>query len=203
MVHYINIYTYLYIYIYTLVPANAMNSSKSPYITLSDGNKMPMLGFGCSRFDNDDVAYRSVTTAIQEGYRLFDTSPHYLGERSVGQALRDSGMKREEYFVTTKIHTKWHGYEEAKQSASNILETMGLDYVNLLLIHTPRPGRVVETWRALVDLKKEGKTKSIGVSNFNGEHIAGLEKYGMEKPVLNEIEVFPLNQQVCVSVYLL
>lgn len=172
-------------------------NSLNTRIKLRDGNMIPVLGLGCSRMASDEVAYQSVTAALKEGYRLFDTAPSYGTEKPVGRALRDSGMRREEYFVVAKVDCSSHGYEEAKQSLANSLENLGLEYVDLFLIHTPRPGRVMETWRALMDLKKEGKTRSIGVSNFNAEHLTGFMKHGMEKPVVNETEIFPLHQQVC------
>ena len=169
-------------------------------ISLNDGNTMPLFGLGCWKTESDDSTYNAILLALKEGYRLIDTSAYHRNEKVIGRALRDSGLKREEYFLVTKLDISCHGYEEAKKACLENLQRLGLDYVDLFLIHTPRPGRVVETWKALAELKKEGKTKSIGVSNFSGEHIAGLMKYGMEKPAVNQFEIHPLHQEVSATV---
>lgn len=175
-------------------------TSISHKVILNDGKKMPLFGLGCWATETDEAAYNAVLSALKEGYRLIDTAALYGNEEAVGKALRDSGLDRDEYFLVTKLDTGKHGFEEAKESCMISLKKLALDYVDLFLIHTPKHGRLFDTWKALVELKKEGKTKSIGVSNFSGEHIAGLVKYGMEKPAVNQFEIHPLHQEVSATV---
>jgi len=165
-------------------------------VHLCDGNSMPLFGFGCWDLDNDgDVAYNSVTAALKEGYRLIDTAALYGNEESVGRALKASSIKREDLFVVTKLDLHKHGYETAKKSLKESLDKLGLEYVDLFLVHTPMPGKVLETWKAIIELKKEGKAKSIGVSNFNGEHIQALLDAGLEKPAVNQFEIHPMHRR--------
>lgn len=175
-----------------MIPVNNI----SDRITLNDGAKMPLFGLGCWAMEGEDATYDSVLLALKEGYRLIDTAAMYKNEEAVGRALKDCGLKREEYYLVTKLSSSCHGYNEAKEACQQSLDKLGLEYVDMYLIHTPRPGRIEETWRALNDLKKEGKTKSIGVSNCSGEHINGLLSLGMDKPAVNQIELHPLLQQV-------
>ena len=138
----------------------------------------------------------SVLTALKESYRLIDTAAVYGNEEVIGRALKDSSIKREEIFVVTKLHSGKHGFESAKESLKESLQRLGLEYVDLFLIHTPVPGKVLESWKALVELKKEGKTKSIGVSNFNGDHIQAILDAGLEKPAINQFELHPAFRRV-------
>ncbi|XP_066915409.1 uncharacterized oxidoreductase YtbE-like [Clytia hemisphaerica] len=169
-------------------------TSVNDTIDLGDGNKIPLLGFGC--FDigkaDEETGYNAVLTALKAGYRLFDTAAVYGNEESVGKALKDGSIKREEMFVVTKLHSGKHGFESAKESLEDSLRKLGLEYVDLFLIHTPVPGKVLESWKSLIELKKEGKTKSIGVSNFNGDHIQAILDAGLEKPAINQFELHPV-----------
>ena len=141
---------------------------------------------------DDPTAYNAMTSAIAAGYRLFDTAQMYGNEKMVGKALRDSNLPRDEYFVVTKLAE--HGYESAKKNLRLSLDRLGLDYVDLYLIHTHRGGDNVETWRGFTELKREGLTKSIGVSNFNVQHLQPLIATGMEVPAVNQFEMHPWNQ---------
>lgn len=162
-------------------------------IELCDKNTMPIFGLGCWDMRGDSV-YNAVSKAIKEGYRLFDTAQFYGNEADVGRALNDSGLSRDEYFVVTKLDFSVHGYKVAKSKLKESLSKLGLDYVDLYLIHSPRVGKIIETWKAFVELKAEGLTKSIGVSNFNIHHLEPLLKTGMEIPNVNQIELHPWNQ---------
>ncbi|XP_066915410.1 uncharacterized oxidoreductase YtbE-like [Clytia hemisphaerica] len=163
-------------------------------VKLGDGNKIPLLGFGCLDIGErgEETGYNAVLTALKAGYRLVDTAAAYGNEESVGKALKDGSIKREEMFVVTKLHPGKHGFESVKESLEDSLRKLGLEYVDLFLIHTPVPGRVLESWKSLIELKKEGKTKSIGVSNFNGDHIQAILDAGLEKPAINQFELHPV-----------
>ena len=171
--------------------------SISSRITLKDGSTMPLLGFGCSRdLGAENEVTRAVRNALKAGYRLFDTASWYENEHCVGQALRECGLSRNEYFVVSKLRPDKHGYEEAKENIRKSVSELGVGHIDLHLIHTSRPGKILETWRAMVELKKEGLLKSIGVSNFNIQHIQPIIDIGMEIPVVNQFEIHPWNQQV-------
>ena len=115
---------------------------------------------------DEETTYNAVLTALNKGYKLIDTAHCYKNEQSVGKAIKDSGLSRDDFFLVTKLDPHQHGAEGVKQSLKESLEKLGLDYVDLFLIHTPMSGKVLESWKALMELKKEGKAKSIGVSNF-------------------------------------
>lgn len=168
--------------------------SISMRITLRDGMSMPLFGLGCWAMRDRDSVYNSINTAVNDGYRLFDTAQNYRNESAVGKALQDCGLKREEYFVVTKLFSDHPGYNSAKENLAISLKKLGLDYVDLYLIHTPRNGKIVETWKAFMELKEAGLTKSIGVSNFNIHHLQPLIDAGMEIPSVNQIEMHPWNQ---------
>ena len=158
---------------------------------------MPLFGFGCSPgLGAEDDVTRAVRNALKAGYRLFDTASWYESERCVGQALRESGLNRSEYFVVSKLRPDKHGYEEAKENIRESVIKLSVGHIDLHLIHTSRPGKILETWRAMIELKKEGLLKSIGVSNFNIQHIQPIIDSGMEIPVVNQFEIHPWNQQV-------
>lgn len=164
-------------------------------ITLSDGQTMPLFGLGCWNMSPDE-AFTSIQCAIKEGYRLFDTATWYDNEEMVGKALRESSLSRGDYFLVTKLLPSNHAYHEAKKNLHESLKKLQHDFVDLFLIHTPRMGNIIETWKAIVELKQEGLTKSIGVSNFNVQHLEPLLATGMEAPAVNQIELHPWNQQV-------
>lgn len=165
----------------------------SPELTLVDGNTIPQLGLGVYKVADDDAA-KLVSHAIQHGYRLIDTASMYENERGVGQGVLNSGVPREEIFVTTKFWVDDLGYENTLAAFEKSRKQLGLDYVDLYLIHWPAPKRgllYVESWRAMEKLKQEGLIRSIGVSNFHPHHIEEILKASDEVPTINQIEMHP------------
>lgn len=163
---------------------------------MRDGKTIPPIGLGTYGMD-DTSAELLVSEAIRRGYRLIDTAKNYENESGVGKGVLRSGVDREEIFVISKIPGRDHGYEEAKASIRGSLERMGLDYLDMVLIHWPNPsqGKFVDTWRGLMAARDEGLVKSIGVSNFLPEHINQLVEETGEYPAANEIELNPYYQQ--------
>ncbi|HEX6248793.1 MAG TPA: aldo/keto reductase [Nocardioidaceae bacterium] len=163
-----------------------------PTYTLNDGHVIPAIGFGTYPLRGTD-GVAAVTSAIEVGYRLIDTAVNYENEREVGEAIRRSGVPRDELFVTSKIPGRHHGYDEAVASTHESLERLGLDHLDLHLIHWPNPGvgKYVEAWRALVDLQKQGLVRSIGVSNFTEAHLARIIDATGVTPAVNQIELHP------------
>ena len=161
-------------------------------VKLNSGTKMPALGFGTWNLHGDE-AERSVRAALNSGYRLIDTAKIYGNEQEVGQAIRDSQVSRQEIFVTTKLWTSDHGYESAHQAFDDSLGRLGLEYVDLYLIHWP--GRDtqarLDSWRALDEIQHSGRAKAIGVSNFTPEHLAELAKHSQTTPAVSQIEFHP------------
>jgi 2,5-diketo-D-gluconate reductase A len=162
-------------------------------ITLNNGIKMPILGFG-TLYLNGDVGERCVADAISLGYRLIDTATVYGNEEAVGAGIKKSGINKEELFVTSKVWVDDSGYEKAKKAFQTSLDKLGLDYLDLYLIHRPR-GDVKGSWKAMEDLYKEGKIKAIGVSNFEANHLDELMSYANIKPAVNQIESHAFFQQ--------
>lgn len=167
-----------------------------PYVTLNDGNRIPQLGFGVWRLA-EAAAPRIVGEALRAGYRHIDTAQGYDNEAGVGRAIRESGLAREEIFVTSKLRTRDQGYDKARRSFEGSLERLGLDRLDLFLIHwpVPRHGLYVETWKALVELQQEGRVRSIGVSNFLPAHIEAIVAETGVVPAVNQIELHPYYQQ--------
>ena len=168
-----------------------------PRYTLNDGHDLPVIGFGTAGLRGDD-AIAAVTSALENGYRLIDTAVNYQNETEVGEAIRRSGVQREEILVTSKIPGRHHAYDDAVRSTKESLERLGLDYLDLHLIHWPNPNRGLyhETWRALVDLQKEGLVRSVGVSNFTEAHLRrAIEETGVT-PAVNQIELHPYFPQL-------
>ncbi|HLU18890.1 MAG TPA: aldo/keto reductase [Pusillimonas sp.] len=165
-------------------------------IPLHDGNAIPQLGFGVWQVPNDTVA-DAVKTAIQTGYRLIDTAAIYDNESGVGKGIRDSGIDRRDLFITTKLWNDRHGYDETLAAFDESMDRLGLDYLDLYLIHWPAPkiGLYVKSWEALIRLRDEGRVKSIGVSNFNIGHLQRLLDETGVMPVVNQIELNPRFQQ--------
>jgi diketogulonate reductase-like aldo/keto reductase len=163
---------------------------------LNDGNKMPRLGFGLWQVP-DEQAPDVVHQAIRTGYRLIDTAAGYGNEEGVGEGISAAGVARTDLFVTTKLASQDHGYDEALKAFDKSLERLGLAYVDLYLIHWPRPweNRYVETWRAFQQIKQEGRAQSIGVSNFTQAHIQRLIDETGVVPAVNQIELHPRFQQ--------
>jgi 2,5-diketo-D-gluconate reductase A len=167
-----------------------------PQIPLNDGNRIPQLGFGVWRLDVDD-APEVVGAAIRTGYRHIDTAQGYDNEEGVGRAIAEAEVKRADLFVTSKLRNGDQGYDRAKTSLDGSLERLGLDYLDLFLIHWPAPAhdRYVDTWKALVEAQKDGKVRSIGVSNFLPEHIERIIEATGVVPVVNQVELHPAYQQ--------
>lgn len=167
-----------------------MALSLSSTVTLSDGNKIPMLGLGVFMSKDGEEVYNAVRAAIDAGYRHIDTAAAYNNEASVGRAIRDCGVPREQLFVTTKL---WNDHVRAgtnRQGLETSLKTLGLDYVDLYLIHWPAEG-YLKAWDDLIEFRKEGKTQSIGVCNFQCLHLHKLFTHSDVKPVINQIECHP------------
>ena len=164
------------------------------YVTLNDGNKMPQLGFGVFQVPDLKVAEKAVSDALDTGYRLIDTAAAYGNEEAVGNAIKNSSVDRDDIFVTSKLWVDHFTYEKAKQGIDDSLQKLGLDYMDLYLLHQPY-GDVAGAWRALVEAQKAGKIKSIGVSNFAPYQLMNLELMSNVKPALNQIEVSPWYQE--------
>ena len=170
---------------------------KKEYTVLSNGVKMPNLAFGTFKVnEGDDV--QIILDAINVGYRHFDTAAFYNTEEALGKAIKKSGIPREEFFVTTKVWKTCMGYEGAKKSFEESLEKLDMDYVDLLLIHWPRPDAEsdwkkldIETWKAFEEIYKEGKAKAIGVSNFLNHHMQNILDNCEVVPMVNQIEFHP------------
>jgi diketogulonate reductase-like aldo/keto reductase len=170
-----------------------------PTVTLPSGAVMPQLGLGVWRVD-DEGAETAVTIALADGYRSIDTAALYRNEPGVGRAIRaaaDRGVSRGEVFVTTKLGNPDQGYDSTLRAFDASVQRLGVDIVDLYLIHWPRPAvdRYVETWRALIRLRDEGRITSIGVSNFEPEHLDRLISETGETPAINQVELHPYFQQ--------
>jgi 2,5-diketo-D-gluconate reductase A len=172
------------------------SASKIPLVDLSDGEHIPQLGFGVWQVSNEEVT-PAVSEAIKAGYRSIDTAQGYDNEEGVGLAVRSCDVDRDELFITSKLRTKNLGYDEAVRGCEDSLQKLGLDYLDLLLIHWPAPAldKYVDTWRAMIRLKEEGRVRSIGVSNFLPEYIDRIVAETGIVPVINQIETHPLYQQ--------
>ncbi|MGW8315808.1 MAG: aldo/keto reductase [Bacteroidales bacterium] len=162
-------------------------------VTLNNGVQMPILGFG-TLYLNDELGIKSVADAISLGYRLIDTATVYGNEKAVGGGIKKSGIDREELFVTSKVWVDDSGYDKARVAFQTSLDKLGLDYLDLYLIHRPR-GDVKGSWLAMEDLYREGKIKAIGVSNFENSHLDELLSYAKVKPAVNQIETHAFFQQ--------
>ena len=160
--------------------------------TLNDGHTIPTVGFGTYPLSGED-GISAVVSAIEAGYRLLDTAVNYENEREVGEAIRRSGVPRDELFVTSKIPGRHHGYDDAIRSTHESLERLGLEHLDLHLIHWPNPsvGKYAEAWRALVDLREQGLVRSIGVSNFTEEHLDRVIAETGVTPAVNQLELHP------------
>ena len=167
------------------------------HLTLNTGNTIPQLGLGVFKIDDDAECERVVLDALELGYRHIDTAMIYRNEAAVGRALAQSGIPRDELFVTTKVWNSDQGKDEAPAALATSLELLGLDYVDLYLIHWPAPsrGRYVETWLALEELAAKGLSKAIGVSNFEPGHLEDILEAGSVVPAINQVELHPAFQQ--------
>ncbi|MFI0545207.1 aldo/keto reductase [Streptomyces sp. WSLK1-3] len=167
-----------------------------PTHALNDGTKIPALGLGTWPMD-DAEAERAVAAALESGYRLVDTATNYRNETGVGRGVAAAGVPREEVLVTTKLPGRHHGYEETLASFEESRARLGLEYVDLYLIHWPLPrvDKYVDSWKAMIKLREDGLVRSIGVSNFTPAHIERLEKETGVLPSVNQIELHPLFPQ--------
>lgn len=163
-------------------------------ITLNDGNKIPIVGFGVFTIPNDGPTYDAVLQALKDGYRHIDTAAAYFNEEDVGKAIRDSGIPREEIFITSKLWLQDHGYQQAKVGIARSLRKLNVDYIDLYLIHQPY-GDVVGAWKALEEAKEAGKLKSIGVSNMTPKIYNQFVPEFKIKPAVNQVECNPFCQQ--------
>ncbi|PPK93769.1 2,5-diketo-D-gluconate reductase A [Kineococcus xinjiangensis] len=163
-----------------------------PTATLNTGATVPQLGLGTARAGDAEIR-RTVAQALELGYRLIDTASRYGNERGVGQGIADSGLPREEVFVSTKLRGAEQGHAEAKDALHASLDRLGLDHVDLFLVHWPLPrlDRYVESWHAMEELRAEGLTRAIGVSNFLPEHLDRLRAESGTVPAVNQIEMHP------------
>lgn len=167
--------------------------------TMNNGLTIPAVGFGTYQSKDGEEVYNAVRTALDAGYRHIDTATLYQNEESIGRAIKDSGIPREELFITTKLWNDAHGYEEAKAAFAASLEKLGLDYLDLYLIHWPNPVNLrdrwqsanADTWRALEELVAEGKIRTIGVSNFMVHHLEELLKTAKIVPAVNQLRLAP------------
>lgn len=156
---------------------------------------MPILGFGVFQVSDLAECERSVVDAIETGYRLIDTAASYGNEEAVGRAIKSSGVAREDLFITTKLWIQPNGYEGTKKAFENSLKRLGLDYVDLYLIHQPF-GDVFGEWRAMQEIYKAGKARAIGVSNFHPDRLMDLMVHHEIVPAVNQVETHPFNQQI-------
>ena len=164
------------------------------YVTLNNGVKMPILGFGVFQIDDMKECEEAVYNALKAGYRI-DTAASYRNEEAVGRAIKRSGIPREEIFVTTKLWVSDANYEKAKLAFETSLKKLDLEYIDLYLIHQPF-NDVYGAWRAMTELYKEGKIKAIGVSNFYPDRLVDFIMNNEVVPAVNQVETHPFNQQV-------
>ena len=164
-------------------------------ITLNNGVKMPILGYGVYQIEDLELCQRCVLNAIETGYRLIDTAASYLNEEAVGKGIKSSHVPREELFITTKIWVQDAGYESAKKAFDKSLQRLNLDYIDLYLIHQPF-GDIYGSWRAMEELYDSGRIRAIGVSNFYPDRLIDLIIHNRISPAVNQVEVNHFHQQI-------
>jgi len=170
-------------------------------LKLNNSVEIPMLGFGVFQITDPDECEKCVVDAIKTGYRLIDTAVSYQNEEAVGRGIKQSGVAREELFITTKLWIQSNGYDNTLQSFEQSLKRLQLDYLDLYLIHQPY-GDVYGEWRAMETLYQQGKIRAIGVSNFLPDRIIDLIIHNEVTPVINQIEVNPFHQQISTATFL-
>lgn len=175
--------------------------SSVPTVRLKNGVEMPLLGFGTYQVTDLAEAERSVKDAIATGYRLIDTAASYGNEEAVGRGIADSGVPREELFITTKLWIADTGLEKTEEAFERSLERLGLDYLDLYLIHQPY-GDVYGAWRVMEQLHKDGRIRAIGVSNFQPDRVMDFLMHHEIPPAVNQIETHPFHQQVDAQTFL-
>ena len=164
-----------------------------PDIDLNNGQKIPQLGFGVFKIDPDETA-AAVITALKVGYRHIDTAEMYRNERGVGEGIRASGLDRSEVFVTSKLNNNKHARDDALKAFDQTMDDLGVEYLDLFLVHWPLPGievDYVETWLAMEEIYRSGRCRAIGVSNFHEHHLHRIFEATETKPAVNQIEVSP------------
>jgi diketogulonate reductase-like aldo/keto reductase len=171
-----------------------MTLSLASRVRLNDGNQMPLFGLGVWQASPEDTRY-AVSKALETGYRLIDTAKLYRNEADVGQSVRESGLPREEVFVTTKLWNSDHGYDAALRAAEESNARLGLEYMDLYLIHYPVQKVRHESWRALARIKQDGLARSIGVSNYTVRHLEELMEKSDVVPTVNQVEFHPFLYQ--------
>ncbi|WP_079507734.1 aldo/keto reductase [Mesobacillus jeotgali] len=159
--------------------------------TLHNGVKMPWFGLGVFKVQEGSEVVESVKAALRNGYKSIDTAAVYKNEEGVGQAIKEAGVPREELFITTKVWNSDQGFESTLQAFETSMEKLGLDYLDLYLIHWPVAGKYKETWKALEKLYKDGRVRAIGVSNFHVHHLKDLLADAEIKPMVNQVEYHP------------
>ncbi|NIK80367.1 diketogulonate reductase-like aldo/keto reductase [Paenibacillus castaneae] len=172
-----------------------MTKALTESTVLSNGVKMPWLGLGVWKVKDDGEAERTVASAIEAGYRSIDTAAAYNNETGVGAGIRNSGIPRDEIFITTKIWNSHQGYETSLTAFEDSRRKLGVEVVDLLLIHWPVKEKFTETWRALEKLYKDGYVRAIGVSNFHIHHLQAIEESGNIAPMVDQVEYHPLLTQ--------
>jgi 2,5-diketo-D-gluconate reductase A len=170
------------------------NKNHMQTVTLNNGVQMPLLGFGVFQVTDQAECERAVLDAISTGYRLIDTAASYMNEEAVGRAIKASGIPREELFITTKLWVQDASYEGAKRAFQRSTDRLGLNYLDLFLIHQPY-GDVHGAWRAMEELYQEGKIRAIGISNFQPDRVIDLIIHNKVVPAINQVETHPFHQQ--------
>lgn len=170
------------------------------YVTLSNGIKMPILGYGVYQVTKEECE-RCVSDALKAGYRSIDTAQAYYNEEEVGTAIAESGIPREEIFLTSKVWGDRYGYEKCRESVEESLKKLKTDYIDLMLLHQPFSD-YYGAWRALEELYEEGKLRAIGISNFYPDRLVDIAAFARIRPMINQVEVHPYNQQVLAKEYM-
>lgn len=170
------------------------------YITLSNGVKMPILGYGVYQVTKEECE-RCVLDALKTGYRSIDTAQSYFNEEEVGSAIQKSGVAREDIFLTTKVWIEHYGYKEAKESVLESMRKLRTDYLDLCLLHQPFSD-YYGAWRALEELYEAGKIRAIGISNFYPDRMVDIASFARIRPMVNQVEVHPFNQQKIAKEYM-
>lgn len=170
------------------------------YVTLSNGIKMPILGYGVYQVTKEECE-RCVSDALKAGYRSIDTAQAYYNEEEVGTAIAESGIPREEIFLTSKVWVDRYGYEKCRESVEESLKKLKTDYIDLMLLHQPFSD-YYGAWRALEELYEEGKLRAIGISNFYPDRLVDIAAFARIRPMINQVEVHPYNQQVFAKEYM-
>jgi len=165
------------------------------YVTLNNGVKMPILGYGVFRVEDDQSGVDAVKAALETGYRSIDTAAIYGNEKSVGRAIKESGIKREDIFLTTKLWNEVQRTGDPEEAFAQSLEALGVDYVDLYLIHWPVKPQYINSWLAMEKIYKSGRARAIGVSNFQTHHLEDIKEVWSVVPALNQFEMHPLLTQ--------